>query len=328
MERHLELRSPGWAASSGHFAAMFSFGIAPIGFLVQKSLTESISVLHILSVQLGCSAIVLWLISFMLWKEGSIAPGALAKGLGLGLLQPGVVLLLNVAGAARLDSVTLVLLWALQPPATAFVGVILLGERPPSTLKYGLAVSFAGLVLLAVQRNPVGANQAAGFALVLAAIACAAVGPAISRHLNTVVLPWHRAASLQVTGGALLTGLGLVLVGDVSGLPALPGLWPSFAFLIFVSSAASYLAYSFALSRIDVAWVSLYAAVGPGLGAIVAVAVSGRAPGPVEAAGISVVVAGSVIPHLGKRADARQGRGTAMAGSLRRVGIEADRGKC
>jgi drug/metabolite transporter (DMT)-like permease len=130
-------------------------------------------------------------------------------------------------------------------------------------------------------------------------MACATSGVVAGRALNaSAILPSHRVAALQVTGGAVVAGLGGLVFGFEADLHAAAGLWPAFAYLALVMTAASYLAYNFALSRVEVPWLSVYIAAGPAVGTIAAVVLLGETLRPVALAGVAVVLSGALLPPL------------------------------
>jgi drug/metabolite transporter (DMT)-like permease len=213
-------------ALPGHLAAVFCFSAGPVGVVVQKVLAEQFTPFAIVAAQMTLGGLVLWGVSVAI--DRAAPPRAAAvKGLLLGAVHPGVFMLLNTAAAAQLDSVTLVLLLALFPAATAVLARVVLRERLRLPVAAGLAVSLGGLLVLVPQRQETGQSEPLGYLLALAAMACATSGVVAGRALNaSAILPSHRVAALQVTGGAVVAGLGGLVFGFEADLHAAAGLWP------------------------------------------------------------------------------------------------------
>jgi drug/metabolite transporter (DMT)-like permease len=299
------------SALPGHLAALFCFSAGPVGVVVQTLLAARFTPFAIIAAQMTLGGLALWGVSLAV-DRGASPRAASAKALLLGVLHPGAFMLLNVAAAARLDGVTTVLLLAVIPAATAVLARLALGERLRPPVVAGLAVSLAGLAVLAAEREAGGRSEPLGHLLALAAVACAASGVVAGRALNTAdALPWHRVAAFQVTGGATAAWLGGLLFGFGADLRAAAALWPAFAYLALVMTAGSYLAYNFALSRIEVPRLSLYIAAGPAVGALAAVVLLGERLGPAGLAGVAVVLAGALLPLLAGPAERAKG-GTAL----------------
>ena len=280
------------------FAALFCFSAGPVGIAVQKLLVASFSPFLIIAVQMTAGAIVLWIIP--LWFSPRAGPWrALAKGLLLGVLHPGAFMIIFTAASARLDSITAVLLIAPVPAAVAILGRVLLKEalRPPVAI--GLVASLAGLFVLVSERQATGESEPMGYALGLLGLLAAAFGVVWARAMNAgALLPWYLLAPLQVTGAAITAWAGVLWIGVTVDLHAIVEQAAPFAYLAFGMTAASYLAYNYALSRLEAPQIGLISSAGPGVGAIAAAILFGTTIGPVAAIEIVIVLTGAALPSL------------------------------
>ena len=280
------------------FAALFCFSAGPVGIAVQKLLVATFSPFLIIAVQMTAGAIVLWII-LLLFRPRPVAWTALAKGLLLGVLHPGAFMILYTAASARLDSITAVLLLAPMPAAVAILGRLLLKEALRLTVAFGLAASLVGLLVLVSERQATGESEPLGYALGLLGLLTAASGVIWGRAMNAgTLLPWYLLAPLQVTGAAVAAWVGVLWFGVAVDLQAIAEQAVPFAYLAFGMTSASYLAYNYALSRLEAPQIGLFAAAGPGVGAIAAAILFGSTIGPVAAVGIVIVLAGAALPSL------------------------------
>ena len=290
--------TPTARALPGHLAAAFCFSAGPVGLVVQKLLVATFSPFVIIAVQMIIGGCVLWFVSVLV-SRARIPVSAVGKGLALGVMHPGGFMILHTAASARLDAITLVLLTALFPTLTAVAARLVLKEPLKPTIVAGLMVSLTGLIILVSDRQATGESTIAGYLLAAAGMACATAGIIAGRKFNTgTVLPWYRLAPLQVTGAALTAGAGVVLLDLGVDLSAIADHRVPFAYLAVVMTAATYLAYNFALSRVPVPWLSIYIAAGPAVGTLAAVIIFDDSLTGTAVLGVAVILFGAALPHL------------------------------
>jgi len=169
-------------------------------------------------------------------------------------------------------------------------------ERVSPRRLAGLAVGFAGIVLLVWPELQLGAGRSFVRGVVATQIACLgwAIGSSYARrrHLSENVLA---AAALQMLFG----GLALLAAGIAAGE------WPQLAFntrttvaliyLIAAGSLAGYTAYAYSLKYLPVATVSLYAYVNPVIAVILGTLVLGEPFHPRLAVAGAVVLTGMAL---------------------------------
>lgn len=218
-----------------------------------------------------------------------------AGGLGIAAYN----LLLN-SGARVVDAGTASFVVNTAPVFTACLGAALLGDRLRPLGWLGIALSFAGVALIAVGRGEMGFG--AGALLVLAAAACQAAQfvlqkPLMARH------------------GALPVTACLIWVGTAMLLPFLPGALLAAAaapaqalgavvFLGLGPAALAYVAWSHALSRLPVSRAASFLYLVPPVATLIAWAWLGEAPGAGALAGGAVALAGVVLVNTAGRAPA------------------------
>jgi drug/metabolite transporter (DMT)-like permease len=283
---------------TGHVAEILSVAAFAIGIIVQKDLARQIPAADVVALQLALATGPMWLICAV---AGAL-PHRISEavpGLLWGCITPGLVFLLASAGAARTDGVSVALIWGVTPLIVPFLGRLFLDERFHWTMPAGATVAFAGLLLLTFNRQTIGVGHLGGNLLVAAGMLAAAFGQIAGRRLNTSGAPWFRIATLQVTGAALIASAVALSDGRWEA-PAVDdtAAMAQLAFLVFGMTMANFIGYNLALSRIPVAWISLYSSLNPAIGTAAAVVLLAALVRPIDIAGIAVVMGGVALPHV------------------------------
>lgn len=267
------------------------------GLIVQKLLVTQSSVASIMLLQLGLACLVLWLGLAIFGRRLPPLNLRTATNLGWGLMAPGLVFALGIAGAVRTDGVSIALIWGLFPLVGPIIARLLIGEPSHWSIYAGGTLAFAGVALLTLSRAESGTSDIVGNALVFAAVACAATNATIGRVMNRDVRRWPEVATLQITGataGALVTVLvfgweppPLTEAGNVMAL----------AYLVMFMTVANFLAYNIALARIPVALISLNASSSPLFGLISAWIILGSTLRPSDSLYAALILLGVMAPH-------------------------------
>lgn len=140
------------------------------------------------------------------------------------------------------------------------------GERFTSRVLGGLAIGFAGIVVLVWPNLTVGGAEgrmfiAGVFALQLACLGWA-LGTSYTKHRPFSGNPLATAAMQMLFGGAIMLAIGAAS-GGWSGLSVSPRSGAAMIYLIVAGSIVGYSAYVFALKHLPVSTVSLYAYINP-----------------------------------------------------------------
>ena len=171
----------------------------------------------------------------------------------VGLAWFGVYNVALNAGERHIDSGTAAMIIQIGPILVAVLAGVLLHEGFPRPLVVGVAVSFAGAVLIAVATSTASAARPAGAAPVLGVllVAISAVAYASAMVMQKVVL--HSLSGLVVTWFAC--GVGMLaclpfagrLVAELRVAPA--AVWWSVLYLGLVPTALAFSTWAYALSR-------------------------------------------------------------------------------
>ncbi len=185
---------------------------------------------------------------------------------------------------------------------TVLFAALVLGERPTARQTAGMAIAFAGLVLIAATAGY--DLRLVGFALTLGSAVSWGVGNIFVKRmgataqlnlmvwLSLVVPPPALALSLLVDGPGAL-GRAVVTATWVG--------WGAVLYLSFVATMLAYTIWGNLLRRYPVATVAPFALLVPFVGALASALVFGERFGPVRLAGMACVLAGLAVIVLPRR---------------------------
>lgn len=219
------------------------------------------------------------------WRNAAVA-GTLLLGFGNGLVCFGEQSVSSGIAAVAVASVPLF--------AALFGG--LYGEWPHRRETVGLVIGFLGVVLLnfgsGMQGSPLGA-----IALEAAAMSWA-FGSVWSRRQDMPAGPMNVAA--QMLCGSAALALMAALAGE--RLPARPALDATLAlaYLVVAGSFIGFSAYLYLLRTVRPALATSYAYVNPPVAVLFGVLLAGERVGPLDLAGMAVILAGVMIITLAK----------------------------
>lgn len=220
-------------------------------------------------------------------RDSTIVGGLLLGG-GMGLVA---------WGEQTVPSGTAAVLIALMPAWLAVLSRVLLGDRLPPIVGFGIAIGFVGVAVLVAPTDAGGIDLAGAGALLLSPVSWA-LGSLYAARRATLPDNGFFASGVQMLTGAAVLGLMGLATGelprlDVSAISANSAL--GLAYLIFVGSLIGYRAYGFLLRNAPLPLVSTYAYVNPvvavGLGALLL----GEAPGPRILLGSVVIIIGVAL---------------------------------
>jgi len=180
----------------------------------------------------------------------------------------------------------------------------ILRQQVAGRVAFGLAVGFAGIVLLiwpSLFEAPVGGPRF-GLGVLLVQIACFgwAVGSSLSRRTTSSTSIVGAAALQQLFAGLLLTAAGSVL-GEWQRLSFTPTTLAAQLYLVVFGSLAAYSAYLYALAHLPIATVSLYAYINPIIAVLLGAAFAQEPLTPRIAAAAALVLGGVAIVRHASR---------------------------
>jgi drug/metabolite transporter (DMT)-like permease len=237
------------------------------------------------------------------WSGVRIARRDLLALAGLGVLAIPVNQGLFLYGMSLTTPGHGALLYALAPVFVFLIARWRLGERATALKLGGVALAFAGVVVVLAGRGAVGLDVAgrglAGDVLILVAVVAWSVFAVAAKPYA------ERYGVLASTGVAIAAGsaaylpLGLAL-SDLSAFGrASPGAWSSVLYLALLQSVAAYLLYAWALRRSEASRVAIWSNTQPVLAAALAWALHGERVTATFALGGAMVIAGVVLTERG-----------------------------
>jgi drug/metabolite transporter (DMT)-like permease len=210
---------------------------------------------------------------------------------------------LFLAGLARSTPGHAALLYALTPIFVFLLARARLGERATPLKVAGIAVAFAGVLVVLLARGALGVAGAretlVGDLMILGAVVAWAVY-AVGGKIYA-----ERYGAVASTGVSLVAGTLLYLplglwLSDADHFRALSGAgWASVAYLVVLTSVVSYVIYYWALARAEASRVAIWSNLQPVLTALLAWAVYGEQITVPFVAGGAMVIAGVVLTERG-----------------------------
>jgi drug/metabolite transporter (DMT)-like permease len=171
------------------------------------------------------------------------------------------------------------------------------GQWPNRRVTIGLAIGFAGVIVLNLGSSLSGST--AGALALLVAAACWAFGSVWSRGRDMPPGPMNTAAQM------LCASVALLMVGYAGGehLPAHPTLQATLAlaYLAVFGSIIAFSAYLYVLKHARPALATSYAYVNPPVAVLFGVLLAGEHVGPYDLAGMAIILIGVVAITLAKQ---------------------------
>jgi drug/metabolite transporter (DMT)-like permease len=242
--------------------------------------------------RLLCATVVLALVSVVRregWPPRAAWPGIVASG----VLWFGVYMVALNWGEQKVDAGTAAMVVNVGPVIIALLGGWLLGEGLPRTLLAGVAVSFAGVILVGLSAS--GGGHASGAGVLLCLLAAMSYAVAVVSQKPAL----RHASALQVTTfGAAVGGLACLpfagqLVAQVARAPL--DATASVVFLGVFPTALAFTTWAYALARTPAAKMGATTYLVPAVTVVMSWAVLGQVPGWLALAGGGLCLAGVAV---------------------------------
>ncbi|ACG74163.1 protein of unknown function DUF6 transmembrane [Anaeromyxobacter sp. K] len=284
-----------------HLVMFLHSAISAGTYLAAKRALGELSPFEVALVRFGLSSLAFGL---LLWRRPvRVARRDLLALLGLGVIAIPVNQGLFLAGMAWTTPGHAALLYALTPVFVFLIARVRLGERAGPAKLAGIALAFAGVVVVLLGRGVVGlhgsSRQLAGDLLILLAVVAWSVFAVAGKPYA------QRYGAVGSTGVALVLGtlvylpVGLVAT-DWSRLGALSATgWASLGYLVLLTSVVAYILYYWALSRAEASRVAIWSNLQPVLTALLAWAIAGERLTAPFVAGGAMVIAGVILTERG-----------------------------
>lgn len=196
--------------------------------------------------------------------------------------------------AGRAEAAVASILAGGQPVVLAVAGWALFAERLTTRAAAGLAVSMAGVVLVATTSS--GATSPDGIALSLLATAAPAAGTVVMRRLGSGIDLLATTSAQFLLGGAILLAVS-ALAETWSGLSWSSSAVVGLLVLGVLGTGVAYVVWFWLLARTSLLQLGTALFLVPVVG-VVAGILAGDRPAPAELAGIAVVLLGIGIVSI------------------------------
>lgn len=191
------------------------------------------------------------------------------------------------------------------------------GERLTGRALVGLAVGFAGIVLLVWPELQAGgvAGSKFGAGIIALQIACAgwALGSSLSKRHSQDADVFSVTALQMLLGGLMLLATG-TMAGEWRNLHFSTRSTIAFAYLTTVGSIGGFVAYAYALKYLPVAFVSLYAYINPVIAVLLGMLLLGEPFNSRMGIAAAIVLAGVAIVRQRARTNGTTPRQAPAAG--------------
>ncbi len=171
------------------------------------------------------------------------------------------------------------------------------GDRPTWNALAGMVLGCCGMALLVaprLQAAHLDTGVLLGFAGLQVACASWSAGSIYSRYRPVPVSPLMGAAAQMIVGGCLVSLTG-ILLGEGGRLACTPQGLAAFLYLLVFGSLVGYAAYIYALQKLPVSTVSLYAYVNPVIAMALGAALLGETLTVREIAAAAVILGGVAV---------------------------------
>lgn len=240
------------------------------------------------------------LVALLLSTGTGLPPRSALRGIIVsGVLWFGVYMVALNWAEQYVDAGTAALVINTGPVMIALLGGLFLGEGFPRRLMAGIAVAFAGAVV-------VGLSSSAGAATVLGVALCVVAAAAWAVAVLVQKPALAHASALQVTAGGCVVGTVACLpftgqlIGEVATAPLSATL--GLIYLGVFPTAVAFTTWAYALARMSAGQVGATTYAVPALVVVMSWLLLGEVPGTVAAAGGALCLVGVAITRWQPRA--------------------------
>ncbi len=275
-------------------AALLTQTLLAVGtYLIGKEVTQHLDAITVICTRSLLSAVVLGLLLLALGPPylppKRLVPKLVLFGFLAGPINQGAFLY----GLSKTHPAHASLLYALTPAGVYLGGLVLGREKRERRRIAGIIVAFSGVAVLLLGKGLADARGSlAGDAWVLAAVAAWVVVTMEGKELSATLGPLKTSAWMLVFAGAWVALVSPFLLDAHALAAATPMTLAGIAYLVLLSSAASYLLWNYALSRADASAVAVFANLQPVGTAIAAWALRGEPLTPTMIVGGALVLGG------------------------------------
>lgn len=265
-------------------------------FAVVKLSLAEFPLLAFTALRFTAAALLLALIVYV--REGSLAPprGGVWKLVGLGLVGNTIYQLLFIVGLDLTTAGNTALLISTTPVIVALLGALLRIERITRYVGGGIALAFAGIVLVLASRGvALSLDTLGGDLLVLCSSlfwACYTLGV---RSLGAGISPLRITALTMLAGTPGLLIAGAPQLAQGGWLAVSWRAWAGLAYAAVFALVIAYAIWNASVRAVGSSRTSVYSCLIPVVAALVSWPVLGERPTLAQAAGAALIIAGILL---------------------------------
>lgn len=253
----------------------------------------------------GAALVGLGLVLGRAWPRGGRVWGILAL-VGLGATSLGYLGMFMASSFVSPGIATVIA--NTQPLFAALLAWLILNERLHRRAMLGMALGFAGIVVIALPQ--LATTEGGAYGIGVAYILMAALGITVSNVLIRKIA--GEVDALMAMGAQLLIGgvplaVGAALLEDPSAIVWTPQFLLVLAAISLLGSSLAYWLWSVILRAIELNRANAFSFLVPIFGLAMGAAFFGERLGPFEVLGIALTIAGIVLTTLGPPAEDRPG---------------------
>ncbi|MEU9131110.1 DMT family transporter [Kitasatospora sp. NPDC048540] len=234
------------------------------------------------------------LVALLLHRREGLPPRAAWPGIAVsGLLWFGAYMVVLNWGEQQVDAGTAAMVVNIGPVLIALLGGKLLGEGFPPRLLAGMAVSFAGAVVVGLSTSGGGSSSLLGIALCLLAAVSYAGGVVAQKPALRHASPLQTTTFGCLVGTAACLPFTPQLVAQVGTAPLSATL--GVVYLGLFPTALAFTTWAYALARTTAGRMGATTYAVPALVVLMAWAVLGEVPTPLALAGGALCLAGVAV---------------------------------
>jgi len=229
---------------------------------------------------------------------GSLSSSDRVRVALLGVLWLALPLSLYPIAQRHLSSSAAGMITGSQPLMAAAIAAALLRRRPARTAAAGLAVGFAGVVLVVSSSTTEGGARLDGAILILVAVACYALAT------NLAVPMQQRYGAIAVIRRALLVAFVLLAIPGVVALTLSEPTWGSLAAIVplgALSTGAGYLTFATLVGQAGATRGAVAIYLVPVVAIALGVVFRGEHPSAIALGGAALVTVGAVLVGRSRR---------------------------
>jgi len=277
------------------FLAMVLWASSMVGL---KAIVDAAAIGEIAFLRLAVAAAALWLGVAITRQRFRLREIGLTPAL-MGMIEPGVISLILVAGMANASPISAALIFSLMPVIQPITARLILREPVQPSVLAGAMIAIAGTVLF-VSGHIGGSHTLLGEGLIAAGMLLACLNQLVARRVAQIHGKPMVVSAIQLTAAAVLGGLFLIAVEqtDPFAIRLDAEVGATIVYLGLVASAMPFFLYNFALRNLSVGRASLFPCLLAPVAVPLAAAYLGTPVSLRDLAAIAVVVLGVLLPAL------------------------------